>query len=260
MTVTYAPGSLVTARGREWVVLPDSEPDMLVLRPLAGTDDEVAAVFPGLEGVVPGVLPATGARRPRRLPGRQPAAYRAADRVHLQRRAVPLAGEHRGGTAPLPARPSADGAAAAGRPAGDLRRRRHRQDRRVRPDRQGAAGPGGGQRARRALLTRAGRAVAGRAADQVRHHRRADPPVHGAEAGARPGLGPDTVRAAPDGDHLHRLHQVAEAPRRLPQALPRPGDRRRGTHLRPRRRRPGRIRASFATTCCPASPRTKTGT
>ena len=46
MTLAYAPGSLVTARGREWVVLPDSEPDMLVLRPLAGTDDEVAAVFP----------------------------------------------------------------------------------------------------------------------------------------------------------------------------------------------------------------------
>ncbi|MGD0246954.1 MAG: hypothetical protein ABSB59_42410, partial [Streptosporangiaceae bacterium] len=46
MTVAYAPGSLVTARGREWVVLPDSEPDMLVLRPLAGTDEEVAAVFP----------------------------------------------------------------------------------------------------------------------------------------------------------------------------------------------------------------------
>jgi hypothetical protein len=33
---TYAPGSLVTARGREWVVLPESEADMLVLRPLGG--------------------------------------------------------------------------------------------------------------------------------------------------------------------------------------------------------------------------------
>ena len=31
-----APGSLVTARGREWVVLPDSDPDLLVLRPLGG--------------------------------------------------------------------------------------------------------------------------------------------------------------------------------------------------------------------------------
>ncbi len=47
----YAPGSLVTARDREWVVLPDSEPDMLLLRPLGGADDEIAAVFPDLEPV-----------------------------------------------------------------------------------------------------------------------------------------------------------------------------------------------------------------
>jgi superfamily II DNA or RNA helicase len=51
MDVTYASGSLVTARGREWVVLPESEPDMLVLRPLGGAADEVTAVFPDLESV-----------------------------------------------------------------------------------------------------------------------------------------------------------------------------------------------------------------
>jgi superfamily II DNA or RNA helicase len=51
MDVAYAPGSLVTARGREWVVLPDSEPDLLVLRPLGGSDDEIAAIFPDLEPV-----------------------------------------------------------------------------------------------------------------------------------------------------------------------------------------------------------------
>ena len=55
MTARYAPGALVTARGRDWVVLPESEDDMLVLRPLAGADDEVAAVFlgegPGSEAV-----------------------------------------------------------------------------------------------------------------------------------------------------------------------------------------------------------------
>src|SRR5262249_19626956 len=47
--------ALVTARGRDWVVLPESEDDMLVLRPLAGADDAVAAVFlgegPGFEAV-----------------------------------------------------------------------------------------------------------------------------------------------------------------------------------------------------------------
>jgi superfamily II DNA or RNA helicase len=51
MDVAYAPGSLVTTRGREWVVLPDSDPDLLVLRPLGGSDDEIAAVFPDLEPV-----------------------------------------------------------------------------------------------------------------------------------------------------------------------------------------------------------------
>src|SRR5215831_17748346 len=57
MDVAYAAGSLVSARGREWVVLPDSGPDMLVLRPLGGSDDDIAAVFPALETV-------TGARFP----------------------------------------------------------------------------------------------------------------------------------------------------------------------------------------------------
>ncbi|MEV7784615.1 helicase-related protein [Streptomyces sp. NPDC088106] len=49
----YAVGSLVRARGREWVVLPDSTPELLVLRPLGGADVDVAGVLPGLETVVP---------------------------------------------------------------------------------------------------------------------------------------------------------------------------------------------------------------
>ncbi|MFJ1595492.1 DEAD/DEAH box helicase [Streptomyces sp. NPDC088261] len=51
MTHTYSAGSLVTARGREWVVLPDSQADMLVLRPLGGSDDDIAALFPAFESV-----------------------------------------------------------------------------------------------------------------------------------------------------------------------------------------------------------------
>ncbi|MFD0802511.1 hypothetical protein ACFQZU_14460, partial [Streptomonospora algeriensis] len=51
MTTAFAPGSLVSARGRDWVVLPETEPDMLVLRPLGGSDDDVAALFPALEDV-----------------------------------------------------------------------------------------------------------------------------------------------------------------------------------------------------------------
>ncbi|WP_433287783.1 DEAD/DEAH box helicase [Pseudonocardia sp. CA-142604] len=48
---TFTVGSLVSTRGRDWVVLPESADDMLVLRPLGGADDDVAAVFPGFEEV-----------------------------------------------------------------------------------------------------------------------------------------------------------------------------------------------------------------
>ncbi|MFD1832559.1 DEAD/DEAH box helicase [Streptomyces desertarenae] len=53
MSPTYTAGSLVAARGREWVVLPESAPDMLVLRPLGGSEDDIAAVFPSFEEVRP---------------------------------------------------------------------------------------------------------------------------------------------------------------------------------------------------------------
>lgn len=50
---TFAVGSLVRARGREWVVLPDSKDELLILRPLGGSDDEVAGVYMPLEPVEP---------------------------------------------------------------------------------------------------------------------------------------------------------------------------------------------------------------
>jgi superfamily II DNA or RNA helicase len=52
VTTVFEVGALVQARGREWVVLPQSEsPKFLVLRPLGGGDDEIAGVFPKLEDV-----------------------------------------------------------------------------------------------------------------------------------------------------------------------------------------------------------------
>jgi superfamily II DNA or RNA helicase len=58
-TATFEVGTLVSARGREWVVLPQSKaPDFLVLRPLGGGDDEVAGVFPKLEDVRPATFQA----------------------------------------------------------------------------------------------------------------------------------------------------------------------------------------------------------
>lgn len=48
--MNYGVGTLVRARGREWVVLPESRGDLLMLRPLGGSDDEVAGVYLPLEG------------------------------------------------------------------------------------------------------------------------------------------------------------------------------------------------------------------
>ena len=53
----YAVGSLVKARNREWVVLPESQEDFLVVRPLGGTDVEVAGIDPELEGIRSAVFP-----------------------------------------------------------------------------------------------------------------------------------------------------------------------------------------------------------
>ena len=47
----FAVGSLVNARGREWVVLPESTDDLLMLRPLAGTDEEIAGIYLPLEEI-----------------------------------------------------------------------------------------------------------------------------------------------------------------------------------------------------------------
>ena len=51
--MNYAVGSLVKARGREWVVLPESDDDLVVLRPLGGTEDEIAGIHLSLESVEP---------------------------------------------------------------------------------------------------------------------------------------------------------------------------------------------------------------
>ncbi len=51
--MNFAAGSLVKARGREWVVLPESEGEMLVLRPLGGTNEEVTGIYLPLEQVAP---------------------------------------------------------------------------------------------------------------------------------------------------------------------------------------------------------------
>ena len=51
--MTFAVGSLVRTRGRAWIVLPESSPgeELLVLRPLGGTDDEIVGIYTPLEEV-----------------------------------------------------------------------------------------------------------------------------------------------------------------------------------------------------------------
>jgi len=49
--MTFAVGSLIAARGREWVVLPESTNEIVVARPLGGTDDEVAGFHTALEEI-----------------------------------------------------------------------------------------------------------------------------------------------------------------------------------------------------------------
>ncbi len=45
----FKPGDLVNARGREWVVLPETEPDLLKLRPLGGAEDDATLIYVPLE-------------------------------------------------------------------------------------------------------------------------------------------------------------------------------------------------------------------
>ncbi len=55
-TRVYKPGSLVRARGRTWVIQPESNEELLVIRPLGGRPEETAAIYlplgfdSGLEG------------------------------------------------------------------------------------------------------------------------------------------------------------------------------------------------------------------
>jgi len=45
------PGTLVHARGREWIVLPDSSEELLMLRPVGGLDEEITGLLPSVEPV-----------------------------------------------------------------------------------------------------------------------------------------------------------------------------------------------------------------
>jgi superfamily II DNA or RNA helicase len=54
------PGTLVHVRGREWVVLPESTEELLILRPVGGLDEEIAGVLPAVEPVRSASFPLPG--------------------------------------------------------------------------------------------------------------------------------------------------------------------------------------------------------
>jgi len=45
MGVSLQPGKLVSLRGRDWIVLPSDDPDLLVIKPLGGSDEEIAGIY-----------------------------------------------------------------------------------------------------------------------------------------------------------------------------------------------------------------------
>ena len=50
--MTFSAGSLVRARGRDWVVLPNRDDDaVMMVRPLGGTDAEETGILPDIEEV-----------------------------------------------------------------------------------------------------------------------------------------------------------------------------------------------------------------
>jgi len=55
--MNFKPGSLVKARGREWVVLPGTNDDLVLVRPLGGTDSESTGIMRKLEAIEPATFP-----------------------------------------------------------------------------------------------------------------------------------------------------------------------------------------------------------
>ncbi len=83
--VSFKPGDLVRARGREWVVLPETRPDLLKLRPLGGADEDATLIYLPLEPAPP--VAATFDLPDPDRPGSQEAALLLRDALRLKLRA-----------------------------------------------------------------------------------------------------------------------------------------------------------------------------
>src|SRR5690554_6745509 len=83
-THNFAPGNLIHARGREWVVQNESDNNWLKLRPLGGTDDDIITLIPELE--LEEVRPATFPWPNPEQPGNHSAALLLRDALRLSLR------------------------------------------------------------------------------------------------------------------------------------------------------------------------------
>jgi len=45
MSVALQPGKLVSLRGRDWIVLPSDDQNLLIVKPLGGSEDEIAGIY-----------------------------------------------------------------------------------------------------------------------------------------------------------------------------------------------------------------------
>jgi superfamily II DNA or RNA helicase len=85
VSVRFKPGDLVRARGREWVVLPETRPDLMKLRPLGGAEDDATLIYLPLEPEPP--VAATFDLPNPDKPGSQEAALLLRDALRLKLRA-----------------------------------------------------------------------------------------------------------------------------------------------------------------------------
>ena len=133
--MSFAVGSLVTAQAEKWVVLPETDDELVMVRPLGGTDAEITGILTSLESVEPAPFAPPDPAKPVITGHCTIAAWRASAWLSFERRPVSFGWSPCGRTSSVPARTASYGVAARRCPAAHCRRRWYWQDGRVLADR-----------------------------------------------------------------------------------------------------------------------------